>query len=282
MDTSRPTLTVEGQRSTLKIASWNVQRLGHGHKDLDIVGDVIDEFDLVAVQEVMTREVVDALTSRTPGHRALLTDTPTPSEGSHREFFAFFYDPSKLDPVLNTFVPDPRDEFARDPFMACFKLVENHERLCLLTVHVVWGDRVAERKAEIVALGEAFRWAQEGDETSSWIVLGDFNRVVDSGDADEGPEDEWAELLDGRRLRAPVVLAGQETPTTLGKSSYANAFDHVYNSGHVFVSDDLADDLVEAGRFDIVQEVCGGAFDLCKKTVSDHAPVFLELRLQVR
>lgn len=270
-DTRRSAPIVTEQPPTLRIASWNVKRLGHGHKDLDAVANVLNEFDLVAVQEVMTREVVEALLEPMPTHRALLTDTPTPSVGKHREFFAFFYDAQVLDPVLNAFVPDPEDLFLRDPYLACFQVIDTSDRLCLLTVHIVWGESVGARKAEVLALDDALRWAQEGDDTSSWVLLGDFNRPVDGGDADDEAEEEWVELLDRRGLRVPVVLAGPEVPTTLGHDGYANSYDHV------FVSDNLADNLIEAGRFDIVQEVCAGNFETCRTTVSDHAPVYVVL-----
>ena len=36
----------------------------------------------------------------------------------------------------------------------------------------------------LVNANDALRWAQEGDESSAWIVLGDFNRPIDDGDAD--------------------------------------------------------------------------------------------------
>jgi endonuclease/exonuclease/phosphatase family metal-dependent hydrolase len=255
----------------LRIASWNIQRLGHGDKDLALVAKVLAEFDLVAVQEVMTRDVVDQLAGAMKDHRVLLTDTPTPRQGSHREFFAFFYRPGRLEPVLNTFVADPEDRFLRDPYLACFTVATTAERLCLLTVHIVWGDTVGQRKAEILALDDALRWAQEGDETSSWVVLGDFNRVVDDRDRDSDPEEEWTELLDRRQLREPVVLAGKERPTTLGRDGYANAYDHI------FVSLDLAGRVTHEGRYDIVASCCDGDFGRCRKTLSDHAPVFIEV-----
>jgi endonuclease/exonuclease/phosphatase family metal-dependent hydrolase len=219
----------------------------------------------------MTRDVIEELSASMGSHAALLTDTPTPKEGSHREFFAFFFRPARLDPVLNAFVADPEDRFLRDPYLACFTVKASAERLCLLTVHIVWGDSVGERKAEILALDDALAWAQEGDETSSWVVLGDFNRVVDDRDRDSDPEEEWRELLDRRKLREPVVLAGQERPTTLGRDGYANAYDHI------FVSDNLARRVSDEGRYDMVTSHCNGDFARCKKTISDHAPVFVEI-----
>jgi endonuclease/exonuclease/phosphatase family metal-dependent hydrolase len=221
----------------------------------------------------MTREVVEELDAQLERHEALLTDTPTPAQGSYREYFAFFYRPDRLLPTLNTYVADEEDRFHRDPYLACFEVLATGDSLCLLTVHVTYGDRVAERKAEIAALDDALRWAQDGDQTSYWVVLGDCNRPVDDGDADTDPEEEWLELLDRRRLRVPVVLAGPELPTTLGKDGYANSYDHI------FVSTPLQERVTEAGRFDLVSRACEGSFELCRRRVSDHAPVFVDLQL---
>ncbi|MEE9384901.1 MAG: endonuclease/exonuclease/phosphatase family protein [Nannocystaceae bacterium] len=266
----KPLLVAES--TSLRVASWNVKRLGHGTKNLKIVADIINDFDVVAVQEVMTRAAVEALDMNLPDHKVLLTDVATPQRGSYREYFAYFYRPSRLTPVMNTFVPDPKDAFLRDPYLGCFVAVGSPMRLCLMTVHIVFGKRVAVRKTEILALDDALRWAQKADEAAAWIVLGDFNRPVDDGDSDTDPEVEWRELLDRRRLREPVVLAGRELPTTLGKSGYANSYDHI------FVSIGLYGRVADAGRVDIVSEACGGSFARCRGNVSDHAPVFVEIQ----
>jgi endonuclease/exonuclease/phosphatase family metal-dependent hydrolase len=258
----------------LRVASWNIKRLGHGTKDLRVVADVLDDFDLVAVQEVMTREVVQELSAELPEHEALLTDVPTPVDGKYREYFAFFYRPDRLEPALNTYVPDPQEYFARDPYLACFDVADVGRRVCLMTVHITYGDRVAARKAEILALDDALRWAQDGDATSDWIVLGDCNRPLDDGDADEDPEEEWAELLDRRQLRVPVTPAGDEVPTTLGESDYVNSYDHI------FVSAEIASGIVEAGRLDLAAIACAGSFTRCRDTVSDHAPIYVDVQLR--
>ena len=69
------------------------------------------------------------------------------------------------------------------------------------------------------------------------------------------------------------VLAGQERPTTLGRDGYANAYDHI------FVSLNLAGRVTHEGRYDIVASCCDNDFARCRRTLSDHAPVFVEVRL---
>jgi endonuclease/exonuclease/phosphatase family metal-dependent hydrolase len=265
----------DSSERSLTIATWNVQRLGHGnHRDRDRLIAVLEEFDLIAIQEVMTREAIAELVERMPGWQALLTDTPLPRAGSsHREYYAFLYRDRLLEPVLNTTVPDPRDAFVRDPFVGCFVLRGGEHDLCLMTVHVIYGSAVQPRKAEILALDDALAWAREArPEESDWIVLGDFNRVVDDGDGDRDPEEEWRELLGPHGLTRPLVLAGEERASTLGKQDWSHAYDHI------FLSEGLESSLLDSGRVDIVERQCGGDFERCRRTLSDHAPLFVVLR----
>ncbi|MBL4687623.1 MAG: endonuclease/exonuclease/phosphatase family protein [Nannocystaceae bacterium] len=260
-----------GPTTTIRVGSWNIRRLGHAKTDLAAVASVLATFDIVAIQEVMTREVVEELEARLPDHRILLTDTPRPATGSYREYYGFVYRQAAFDPVMNTFYPDPDDAFVRDPFIACFDGGAVVGRLCLLTVHIVWGDRVAERKAEILQIDDALRWGQRAELKAQWIVLGDFNRPFDDGDRDDEPEEEWAELVAPGEPDASMIFVGPEMPTTIGASGYANAYDHC------FVSGQLRKHVRTARRFDLVAEVCDGSFQRCRASVSDHAPYFVEL-----
>jgi hypothetical protein len=62
------------------------------------------------------------------------------------------------------------------------------------------------------------------------------------------------------------------TKTTIGSSGYVNAYDHV-----------LLDPAAtrewrgDSTRVDIVAQVCGGNFDFCSSSVSDHAPMAFTL-----
>ncbi len=268
---------------TLRVASWNLHRFGHGQHDLVAVRDVLDDYDLIAIQEMMSKEAALELVAAMPDYGVLLTDSPRPIEGRYREYYAFVYRLDRLDPVFNSYVPDPEDQFVREPFLGCFALLASTEspaeaaapELCLMTVHIVFGDRVAQRKLEIEALDDALRWAQSARDPgqANWILLGDYNRVVDDGDADLDPETEWHQLLDRQGLRHTLSLVGPEVPTTLGQRDYANAYDHI------FVSDPLRPRIIGGGRRELVAEFCEGDYARCRATVSDHAPVWVELRL---
>lgn len=257
----------------VRVASWNLHRLGQGHKNLDAVAEVMAAYDLVAIQELMTKDAAEALVDELPGFAVLYTDSPRPLEGRYREYYAFFYRTERFEPVFNSYVPDPDDRFVREPFVGCFATRGDDHDLCFVNVHIVFGDKVAQRKAEILALDDALRWAQQARDDAHWVVLGDYNRPVDDGDRDDEPEAEWAELLDRQRLVRPLVLTAPDQATTITKDHYASSYDHI------FVSTELAGRVRAAGVSDVVAEHCEMNFARCHDELSDHAPVFVELTL---
>lgn len=257
----------------LNIATWNIQHLGQKARSLETVAGVMDDYDLIAVQEVMTPEGAEALLEHLPGFGVLFTDQARPLEGRYREYYAFYYRRSRLTPVFNSYVPDPSDLFRRDPFVGCFDLRDDKQDICLVNIHIVWGDEgVGPRKAEIRALGDALRWAQGARDDAYWVVLGDYNRPF--ARASGSPFDEWGPLLDQATLDPPLVFAGEEVDTTIGKKGYANSYDHV------FLSQDMAAKLEASGRFDTVARVCEGSFERCSKHVSDHAPFWVRVGVE--
>ena len=73
---------------------------------------------------------------------------------------------------------DGKNDFARDPYWATFRAGEFD--FSVIVVHVIWGDRVAGRQAEVRALADVYRYVQEanGDEEDV-LLVGDFNREPD-------------------------------------------------------------------------------------------------------
>lgn len=53
-----------GDARPLRIGFWNLKRLGHGEKDLDTVGRVLQQFDVVGIGEVMREEAIPDLVAR--------------------------------------------------------------------------------------------------------------------------------------------------------------------------------------------------------------------------
>ena len=53
---------------------------------------------------------------------------------------------------------DGKDDFSRDPYWATFRAGEFD--FSVIAVHVIWGERVAQRKAEVKALADVYKYVQ--------------------------------------------------------------------------------------------------------------------------
>ena len=246
----------------LRIATWNVLRLGHGSsKRLDVVAQVIEHnFDVAALQEVMTREGVDALLAQLPGWAAVVSDRAV-GRSSYKELYAVLYRAQLAQALESWQDPDAHDAFEREPFVACLRAGKFD--FCVVSIHVVYGDDAAARSLECAALGTLVGGWRDNRAEKDWIVVGDFNL--------SGSDSCWSGFLQGgwRHTMDGMI------PTSLGTGAYKSAYDHVLVAP-AFTGEWAG----EGRRVDTVTEVCGGDFARCRKEVSDHAPVVATFRTE--
>ena len=77
---------------------------------------------------------------------------------------------------------DGKDDFIRDPYWATFRAGEFD--FSVIAVHVIWGERVAQRKAEVKALADVYKYVQAANGAEEDVLLvGDFNRNPTDADA---------------------------------------------------------------------------------------------------
>lgn len=191
----------------LLICSWNIRMFGNltmkwqsetkdspkrdMHSLLCIV-EILRRFDIIAVQEVRgnikcLRETMRLLG---PDWGFLMTDVTKGDKGNN-ERLAFIFDHRKVrlsGLACEIVIPDEelqenkaigpdalQRQFARTPYAVSFQ-VANHT-FVLLTLHVLFGKKSADRVAEIKAIAQWIKdWAVELDSWNhSLITLGDFN-----------------------------------------------------------------------------------------------------------
>ncbi len=242
------------QPQLIRVGTWNVRRLGHGTRRFEDVAQVIEtSFDAVALQEVMTPQGVSDLLAHRPGWDAEMSPRAV-GRGPYKEWYAVLYRVGSLDVQHSFAVDDPRDVFAREPFVVCMRATAFD--FCLVTIHIIYGDRVGPRDAELRALGDVVNRLRERDGERDWLVVGDFNRTPTARGWDALKASGWRFTLSGR------------VATSLGKQRYSNPYDHI------LIDDRFTTELVgSADRIDIVEMVCAGDFGRCRRLVSDHAPV---------
>ncbi len=189
---------------TLLLATWNIREFDsgkYGWRDQECyhyIAEIIDRFDLVAIQEV--RESLYALQRVRqllgPSWDYLVTDV-TLGRSGNSERMAFLYDRRKIEftgLAAELVLPKEAGEndmpiqFARSPYISGFRA--GWAYLTLVTVHIYYGESVAvdpRRLAEIENLGRTIARSAGGFSAANvyepggkpsrdnLILLGDFN-----------------------------------------------------------------------------------------------------------
>lgn len=245
----------------IRVGTWNLLQLGRRKtkRVADIAALIDRELDVVAVQEVMTEQGIQDLAAHLPGWRVALSERAV-GRKTHKEYYAVLYRTQLVTIGRTYLVDDAGDRFEREPYVAC--LQAQAFDFCLLTIHVVYGNAVGPRDAEITALGELAAALREREGERDWIVLGDFNREPD--------RKSWASL----RQAGWHNPASQTFGTTLGKDKYSKPYDHM------LIDPNETRELMEPPRrMESVALLCDGDFERCRNEVSDHAPVMAVFRM---
>jgi len=171
----------------IKIATFNIYRWGQTKeekKDLRYLAKLINEFDLIAIQEVMPQhgaEQVNRLMSYL-NNEFKARITPKTGNNKYSEMYAYIYNADRIEFLEQErfIIPNPMDNefFNRVPHMAYFKA--GNFDFWLVNVHLLWGSYEKDRSRETHRLA---RWikeylSQRVDENGEQdlIIVGDFNR----------------------------------------------------------------------------------------------------------
>lgn len=277
------------------IATWNIRAFGDLteaweagpnqspkrdlHSLLAIV-EIIKRFDIIAVQEVRANLKCLRHTMKLlgPDWAFLMTDVNNSGSGNY-ERLAFIYDTRKvklsglaceivvphevLEANLMIGVDALQRQFVRTPYAVSF--FSGGRTFVLLTMHVLYGDRSADRVPELKAIAN---WVKDwADELHSWdhtlLVLGDFN-IVKRGDP-------TYEAFVSTGLQVPPEL--ESFSRTIFKDSYSyydqiawfnNALSLQYKTGGVY---DFRDKVLKQRNY-TTREL--------SYRISDHFPLWAE------
>ncbi|MDF9832363.1 exonuclease III [Ereboglobus sp. PH5-5] len=239
---------------TLLMATWNIREFGDNRRDesLHYIAEIVNRFDLVAIQEVSVNLAGLQKLVRLLGHNwdYIVTDSTDGSAGGG-ERMAFLYDRCKVffrkmagEIVLpKDKLIDQKLQFARTPFSVAFQA--GWFRFIMTTVHIYYGTSSAVdpvRLAEIDAIA-GFLSKRAKKENESYILLGDFN-IFNRGDA-------TMTALEKRGFYIPDAI--KEHPTDLGKKKYYDqiAFNIKLDSKMIVFSEKGQ----KAGAFDFTESI---------------------------
>jgi hypothetical protein len=90
----------------------------------------------------------------------------------------FLWRPKKIAPLdSGTVWPDPADDFIREPFYASFRA--GSFDFTLITIHVIFGDGIGDRREEALLLDDVYRTIQNSNpDEQDVILLGDWDRPM--------------------------------------------------------------------------------------------------------
>lgn len=174
------------RRSELKLATWNIRILSDNSRDdaeLQKIAQTLMDYDFVAISELRDEKVLKRLQkilSESGAEYGYLMSEPVGQSGSsYRERYAFLYYKGLVSVVkdgeLYPDAADGEDDFVRNPYWATFRAGKFD--FSVIAVHVVWGDRVADRRAEVMELAEVYEYVQKANGAEDDVLLvGDFNR----------------------------------------------------------------------------------------------------------
>jgi len=239
----------------VRILSWNLKRLGHGQKRMDLVARLVAaSADVAVLEEVMTPAGVQRLLAYLPGWSAAISPRAV-GRGGYAEHYAVLYRRDRVTRLRSYTVDDRADQFAREPYVVC--LEARAFDFCLVTIHVVFGRTVGPRDAEIEALGPLLDRLMRTSRERDWIVTGDFNRPARAGC--------WSAL----GARGWIMTTRGNALTSLGARGYSSDYDHL------LINPRYTREWTQVGdRLDSVARLCRGDFAWCKAQVSDHAPIY--------
>jgi endonuclease/exonuclease/phosphatase family metal-dependent hydrolase len=183
---------------TLLLATWNLKEFEGGKNDKRTaesywyIAEIISHFDMVAIQEVGAHlGALNKLQARLGRTWKFVVSDVTEGSAGNQERLAFLFDRRKIrfsgvageiviPPIEDTKGKTiaPVNQLARTPTIVGFEA--GWFRFMLSTVHILWGQAVAEhpgRVAEIQALAEFLK--ERAEDSTAWsrnlILLGDFN-----------------------------------------------------------------------------------------------------------
>ena len=174
------------RRSDLKLAAWNIRILSDSSRtdtELHKIAKTLIDYDFIAISELRDEKVLKRLQrilSESGVEYGYLISEPVGQVGSpHKERYAFLYYKGMVSVVtdgeLYPDAADGKDDFVRDPYWATFRAGKFD--FSVIAVHVVWGDAIAGRQAEIMGLADVYQYVQKanGAEDDA-LLVGDFNR----------------------------------------------------------------------------------------------------------
>jgi exonuclease III len=284
----------------LLIGTWNIRAFGdltekwtssatdspkRNLADICAIAKIIERFDVIAIQE--TRDNLKALRYLMgrlgPDWRFLITDVGE-GEPANGERLAYVFDSTRvrLTGLAGELVVPKEwfgkisqgaleEQFARTPYAVSF--AAGDQAFTLVTLHVIFGDKAADRIRELRAIAAwlADRADDDDEFNRNLIALGDFN-------IDRRDDDNWKAFTD-QGLTPPYEFYGL-TRTIFDKPKKESYYDQIawFTKGNREALTLAYSG--KAGRFEWTKYILQSLDNTPKSwRISDHYPLWCEFSL---
>ena len=256
-----PVSGVKPVTGVIRLASWNMRAFSNSRDDssLRYICRHLINYDFTALLEVRDEPVIRRTKAMlgTMGRNYDYQISDEVGRGS-KERYVFIYDNARvrvIDP--GRIFPDPDDAFAREPYYATFR--SGNFDFTVAAIHVIWGDKVSERRAEIMKLADVYKQLQDMDPSEQDIILmGDFNRDPD-------------DIQSYARLRSIPSMVNLFNPPEKSLVQDSSLYDNIW-----FQSRYLSEYKGIHGIDKFDETDFGNDDKLAIRAVSDHRPVWAE------
>jgi endonuclease/exonuclease/phosphatase family metal-dependent hydrolase len=235
----------------ITIASFNIRKFSDNSRtdeEVKQIAQVLSEFDLIAVQEVLGDPIILNRTMKfLPGYDYIVSEEVG---NVQKERYAFIFN-EKIELISKgkTYY-DKFDNFIREPYYASFK--SGGFDFTMLTVHILYGKSASDRTGEMKQIASVYKYYQEKDPIENDLILtGDFNTQPTQDNFDYI----W-QIPD-------VNVAIQTGKSTLGKTG--NLYDNI-------IFDSNTDEYTRLSGIEYFD--AGKDMDAAKQAISDHRPVY--------
>ena len=287
-----------GQRShdNLVIGSWNIRAFDEGAPRRDesfhYIAEIIDHFDICAVQEVKKDLApLERLTRLLgPNWDYFVTDVTEGRKGNgERQAFLFNKNKVRFRNLVGEIVLGPDalidgKQIARTPFFASFQA--GWFRFTLCSVHIIFGDDKTRRTKEISALAERIV-ERAKDEDEVYVLIGDMNIEKRGDDIFKGLSDHGLEVP----VFGPTNLGGTKHYDQIAFTSEGRKTHFVDNGTIDWRSDvygprdkDHYEEIVQAARAADPEKEPYSNWESSYQNhfasfeMSDHLPIWIEIK----
>ncbi|TDT71818.1 hypothetical protein EV215_0506 [Hypnocyclicus thermotrophus] len=263
-------LTFTNTKENYVIASFNTLHLGWKGKNYKELSEIVSLFDLVGLEEVMSKDGLKKLDSElekltNEKWHWHISKYSVGRSKKYREYYAYIWREKKVKFKRSMgFFKEKNDEFIREPYGAIFQ-IKNLEFGFVLN-HFIYGDKKRDRQLEAVYLDEVYDYFTKY--TKKILVAGDFNLPA-------------YDISFKDMIRNKIFYAiDPSNKTTIGKYGLASSYDNFFLSYEIFSEYSGRNgvyDFTKDKKYD--KQYGKEKYKILRKTISDHLPVFIELNI---